>query len=444
MKLKFLIFFSILLLKNNLLAEKITLSDAISKVLTHNGEVLGAKARIKYGEGLISQAKAGFAPKATLDLFAAPIFAETGNAVSSQKDYKKWGILTGIRLSVLQPIYTFGMISSYKKAAQYGAKAYEADFKLKKQELIYKTKQFYYGVMLANDLVEILTEAKEKIEETVEDADGDNGAVARGKMKLEDLYALKTFAAMLMPKYDEAIRTQKLAMKALKWVMMENSDEIKLEDNTISPEDIELKSLSEYKKLMLKHRPEVQKLNNGVLAKKELYEATNAGKYPMLFALGTFNFAHTGIRDDQNSAFAYDPYNDMSGAFIIGLRLNLDWWSINAKAKQKQAEYEELFRAQKTLTDGMKLQLEKAYLECLDYKKSIDYAYEAEKNAKKWLMNAFLGYSMGTAETDKLTDALKAYFGAKLEYNMSIYNYNMALAQMTKLVGVEVLSRLDY
>ena len=465
--LAFLLFLFNIKFTKSLGAEKLTLNDAITKVLAHNGELLGAKAKLLYGEGLISEAKAGFAPKTSVDIFAAPIFKTTGNALHSTSDWSQWGALTGVRATILQPIYTFGMISSYKKAAKYGAKTYEADYKKKKQELIYNTKQFYYGIMLAYDLVDIITEAKDKIKDTINEADGDDGKVARGKMKIEDLYALKTFYSMLMPKYDEALRTKKIAIKALKWVMMEDiniasHDEkksslsfgllskkadnkvVELEDNTLNPEDQKLKPLKYYTDLMIKNRPDAIRLKNGVLAKKALYNAQKSKKYPMLFALGTFYYTHTGIREDQTSTFANDPYNDLSGAFLIGLRLNLDWWTINAKAKQQEARYLELYNAQDTLNKGMKLELEKTYLECLDFKKAIKYGADAEKNAKKWLMNVFLGYGMGTVDTDKLTDALKAYFGAKLEFNMSIYKYNMSLAQMTKLVGVEVLDRLKY
>ena len=434
----------LVLLLFNIFTETISLSDAISTVLKHNGEVLGAKEKINYANALLSEAKAGYLPKGNLDLFAAPIFKTTGNALNSQSDWSTWGALVGVRATILQPIYTFGMLSSYKKAAQYGQGVYSAEFDKKKQDIIYKTKQFYYGVMLANDLVSLLEEAKKKLKDAIDEADGENGKVARGKMKLEDFYALKTFYSMLLPKYDEAKRTQVLSKKALSWVMMKQNEDFSLEDDTINPEEVELKPLKYYTDLMLKHRPDLRRLNLGVLAKKELYNASKSKMYPMFFALGMFNYTHTGVREDQTSPFANDPYNDLSGAFLLGLRFNVDWGSLKAKAEQLRAQYQELASSQETLLRGMKLELGKAYLECLDAQKAIDYGEDAEKNAKKWLMNVFVGYGLGTVETDKFTDALKSYFAASLEFNMTIYKFNMALAQLTKLVGVEVVPRLKY
>jgi outer membrane protein TolC len=60
------------------------------------------------------------------------------------------------------------------------------------------------------------------------------------------------------------------------------------------------------------------------------------------------------------------------------------------------------------------------------------------------MINAFMGYGMGFNEARDLTDSLKAYFEAQLNYNLAIYNYNMALADLTKFTGKEVVPSIKY
>ena len=60
-------------------------------------------------------------------------------------------------------------------------------------------------------------------------------------------------------------------------------------------------------------------------------------------------------------------------------------------------------------------------------------------------MNAALGYGIGTSDDVKdLIDSMKGYFEAKINYSMSIYNYNMALADLSKITGKEVIPSLQY
>jgi len=421
---------------------KLNLNTAIERMIKGNGELASERKGLDFAEGRIDQANAAWFPKAELYLLAAPIFEEKGNAISTVKDYSKWGVFSNVKMTVLQPLYTFGVISEYKNAAKSGYEVEIQKVKTKQSELVYRTKQFYYSVQLAKDLFDIVKDGREKLDSAISKAED---LLKRNKIKREDLFSLKAYYAQITVRYDEAKRVYDLAKKALAWTMGLNIDsEIELEDESIVPEEVELKSQEEYVAETMVSRPELKMLNSGIDATKSLWQGQAKQKRPIFFAMAYGNGAYTGVRTPQHNTYLNDQFNDLSGAFLVGFKFNLDWWSINSLSKQSKAEYEKLVEAKDTLTEGMLLQVQKAYREAVDHKNAITYTKEGESNANKWMVNAFLGYGMGFNEARDLTDSLKAYFEAQLNYNLAIYNYNMALADLTKYMGKEVVPSIKY
>jgi outer membrane protein len=428
--------------KKNNLKEKINLNYAIRRMLDYNGEFASEKKGLDKAQGMVDQASAGWFPKSDLTLLLAPIFEEKGNAISSNSNWSKWGVFTNAMLNVVQPIHTFGMISSYKKAAQHGYEVETYRIRTKQEELIYRLKQFYYGYQLANDLLDIVQEAKDKLGSAVKEAED---LLAKNKVKREDVYALKTHYSIIKTQHDEAVRSKYLASKALLWMLSYPSDEkLELEDEYLYPEEVDLKSESDYLVLTTDNRPELKMLYSGIEATKALWDAQRFQKRPMFFLGGFFNYSYSNVREKQQSAFAYDRYNSLSGGAAFGIRMNLDWWTINAVSKQAKAEYDKILTAKDTLTEGMMLQVKKAFGEARDYKNAIEYSKEGEDYASKWFMNAMIGYGMGFNDSEKLIDSLRTYFDMKVKHCMAIYNYNMALAELSKLTGREVVPGIKY
>lgn len=437
-----------LLISSSLLAAapkeaiKLNLNTAIERMIKHNGELASERKGLDFAEGRIDQANAAWFPKAELYLLAAPIFEEKGNALGTVKNYSKWGVFADVKMTVLQPLYTFGVISEYKKAAKSGYEVEIQKVKTKQAELVYRVKQFYYGAQLAKDLFDIVKDGREKMDSAIGKAED---MLKRNKIKREDLFSLKAYYAQILTRYDEASRVYDLAKKALAWTIGLSVDsEIELEDESIVPEEVDLKTQDEYVAETLASRPELKMLTSGIDATKSLWQGQAKQKRPIFFAMAYGNAAYTGVRSPQHNTYLNDPFNDLSGAILVGFKFNLDWWSINALSKQSKAEYEKLVEAKDTLTEGMLLQVEKAYREAVDHKNAITYTKEGETNANKWMINAFLGYGMGFNEARDLTDSLKAYFEAQLNYNLSIYNFNMALADLTRYMGKEAVPSIKY
>jgi outer membrane protein TolC len=179
------------------------LNTAIQMMIDNNGMYGASKKTIDYAKAKIEEARAAWYPKTEVTYLIAPIFEETGNALASNSDYSKWGVFTKIYGTVVQPLYTFGLISSYKSAALAYYDLEVARSNLTKNELVDQTKQFFYGLQLAYELIDVVEDAKSKLEGAIKTAEE---KVLRNKMKREDLFALKSYNAKILTKVDEANR----------------------------------------------------------------------------------------------------------------------------------------------------------------------------------------------------------------------------------------------
>ncbi len=422
---------------------KVTLSYALKRTLNDNGEMIGERKGLDLAEGRVDQARAALFPKTDIVIMGAPIFQHTGNAIQSQSNWSKWGLFSTVQGTIIQPIYTFGIVDEYKKAAKYGYEVESSRIKNKEEELIYRTKQFYYGLQLANDMVDLVGEANDKMESAIKKAEE---MLRKNKIKREDLYALKTFYSQIKIKSEEALRGKFLAEKALVWMMgLPRDTQVELDEEYLYPEEIDLSTEDRYISLAMDGSPELKMLYSGIEATKALWKGQAKQKRPVFFGIGMAKISYSNVNERQDSIFANDPFNNMGGAVLFGFKFNLDWWTINAMSKQSKAEYEKLLLSKETLTEGKVLQVRKAFREAQDYKKAVDYAKEGESNGSKWMMNAALGYGLGISDDVKdLIDSMKGYFEAKINYSMAIYNYNMSLADLTKVTGKEVLPTLQY
>nr|HOW16646.1 TolC family protein [bacterium] len=241
----FLLLFSVSIFSDDTVGkEKVSLASALKRTLNYNGELIGERKSIDLAQGRIDQARAALFPKTELYIMGAPVFQHTGDALQSQSNWSKWGAFATIRGTMIQPIYTFGVVDEYKNAAKHGYDVETNKVKNKEEDLIYRTKQFYYGLQLANDMVDLVGEANSKMDGAVKKAEE---LLEKNKIKREDLYALKTFYSQIKIKSDEALRGKYLAEKALVWTMgLPRDTKVELDEEYLYPEDVDLSSEDKY------------------------------------------------------------------------------------------------------------------------------------------------------------------------------------------------------
>lgn len=106
---------------------RLDLSECIRWALKNNPETKEAAYSVEASKGRLDEAKAGMLPRVELRNLTGVVPGARGNAFFSEDritDTDDLGIFNKLELQIVQPIYTFGKITGFKRAA---AKGFEAE-----------------------------------------------------------------------------------------------------------------------------------------------------------------------------------------------------------------------------------------------------------------------------------------------------------------------------
>ncbi len=438
MTLKRLIGFWMLLTMGAALAaeEPIGFEMLLKNTLQKNGQIQESMGDIEVARQQLERANAALYPSANALLLAAPIFEEKGNALRSTSNLGKWGPFLSLGVQIIQPLYTFGQISSYQKAAEGQIAANTELAEMKKAEVILSAKEFYYGYLMASSLDDLVKDLAETLEEAVKTAEENKDKKRKNPVKPHDLYNLKTNLEDLRQKRLLASQSKKTAERAVSWVSATEFET--LGDRRFEPEKYELKTLDEYLKIAKSNRPEFKALRAGQDARQALADAKRAQSYPAIFLGGFASYGWSPVRERQASAYANDPFNRLQGGLGLGLKFDLEFKRHAAEAAEQMAEVMKLKAKETYAVPGIELEVKKAFWEVEQAIESLKIAERRKSLARKWFVSNGLGWSIGVTAAKDLMEALEGNGLARKNYVETVYLLNMSLARLTKAVGKEV------
>ena len=197
-------------------------------------------------------------------------------------------------------------------------------------------------------------------------------------------------------------------------------------------------TLEEYLKQAKTTRPEFRALAAGKQARASLRDAKAAQSYPVIFvgAFGTVGWSP--VRDKQDSVYANDPYNPLTGGVGLGLKFDLEFARHSAEASEQEGELMKLAATESYAAPGIELQVKKAFWELEQAIDSIEIAKRRKAVGRKWFVSSAMGWSIGLTPAKDLLESLEGDAVAKKNYIETLYSLNIALAKLTQAVGAEV------
>ncbi|MDH4129595.1 MAG: TolC family protein [Spirochaetota bacterium] len=418
--------------------KEITLEDYIKLVLKSNPEIEAAKTDIQFMEGYLDEAEGAVYPRFTFLGLTGPTPEIKGDAHNSDINWNKWGPFFHGQIDMQLPLYTFGRIPHGREAAINGMNYANAKVNEVKGEIILRYKLIYYGHLLAYSVYKnIVLFAEEKLKTALEKAEEEYDA-GSGKVSKADLGRLKVGLAELLKRKTEAEKYLDLTKTTLaRFIGYKNPDDFKIALKEIEPENVEIKPLDYYVKRAFKNNPQWNQLNYGIKSRRSLVKLEESSKYPILFLAGRVSGSYSPVVQDQKTYFANDPFNDLSGAIAIGLLWQFNF-SISGRVKRADAEYKKLLKIKKFAQDGIYLLIKKTYLEIIEAKKNIEIYHNGYRAALSWFAFSFLAFESGTGGAKDAVEGLVAMLLNHYNYYENIFKFNIALAQMSQLVGEEI------
>jgi outer membrane protein TolC len=344
-------------------------------------------------------------------------------------------IFTRTEVKLIQPLWDFGKISAGVEAAKAGIGVSQEKQNAARADVELNVRKAYWGLKLARDVLDMLDtgsgyvdDGQKKLEKDLE-----NGT---GTASVTDKLRIRTVRAEVDARILEAKRGQGFARDGLRVLLgAQAPDDIDVDDDDFAPIDVKDHPVSYYEDVARYSRPEAKLLGYAVRAKSALADLERRKEDPDLVLIGTAAFARAQDVQDPNNAFMSHYFNSTTAGVAAALRMQLDLGPRISRATRTSAEAAEIgFRRAEAL-GGIQLEVRKAYGEMAEASERIKAVQKGEKAAKSWISAVAQNFAVGLAEARDLTDALVAFFNMRYRYLQAVFDYNVAVAALTRATG---------
>ena len=415
-----------------------TLPQAVEHALNHNPALAAADADIDVYEAKLLQAVTAYVPRFKLKSLLTAMPAARGDAFSGYIDTDEWGPFLRIQIDAGMPVYTFGKLEALRRLANAGVDVSRGKRRVAVEEITFQAARAFYGWQYARELRDIIEDGKsylEKAKRRLEEME------ARDDPEYDQIDMLKAKV------YEGDIRSRELdldkgafmAHEGMRVILgLPGDAQFEIADEPLEPVAIEILPVERYAAIADRMRPELEAARAAVMAAEHNADLKFAGFWPSLGIVGSYTFSYSGVADDQQSPFSIDPYNSNGGGAALGLEWELD-------IAQKIGEYNEAragwvkgrneveFARQKLL-----LEVKETWQDLHRHAELIDVQSKAMRAARGWLIAKSDLYDAGFATMQDVVDSLLEYYKRKMGHIEAIYNFNLAVAQLSRQVGVDV------
>ena len=418
---------------------RLTLEESLRAALQRSPETRQALAEVEGYRGKQLQALGIGRPQLELSTALGPSPRARGDQVSSPDDQYSADI-TGVfvrgTVSLIQPIFTWGLVENARMAAEHGVRAAQAGVDVRSTEVALRVKQAYWGVVTARSIRAFLLEVRQQVED----------AIARTERLVEGGYATDIDVFRFRSKIGEldrglhqAEKTIELASQALgAWTGQPRGVAVEPADEALPEALRPLREVELYVQDAIAARPEFVQLREGIEARRRLVEVERKQGYPLFFVGLLGDLAYATNRDRLENPYVIDPLYHAAVGPVIGFKYNLDFGIRAGKVKEAEAELQKLEALHTFATDNIPLQVRDAYTTLVEAARNVKVLGDAHENAKSWLVASSSNVDLGVGDPDDLADAFAQYARSRAEYLQALYSYVFGLEQLAHAVGQDV------
>ncbi len=212
-----------------------------------------------------------------------------------------------IDITLVQPLWTWGQLSSAKQAGEAGVRAKELLVEETVQQVVLRVMQSYWGISLAKRLLVIAADVKNALA-TADKRIADELTRRSGEVTLEDKYRVAVFRAEVLQRTSEAEKGVYLARVALAAMLGIDEPQLELKEEALPDLQQQLAPSREQAILQAEQsRPDLRALDQAVEAQDALARAGRAAVLPQVFAGGAFSLAYAPNRDRQFNPWVHSP-----------------------------------------------------------------------------------------------------------------------------------------
>lgn len=428
-------------------APVLTLEELVQLAVHHNLLVRAEANRIREAEALYQRAAATAYPTLSFNALIGGPTAEartrvvndlstiTPASLEGDLDFGELGVTLRVGAQLVQPLYTFGKISTAKDAASHGVRAAKHNVDITLGEVLLNVHRAYWTHMMTVSFSEgledgerILQRVIEKIETLIEE---DSGQVTEND-RLRLLHALATIRVRLT----DARVGQVLSLQALKLLIgREQNDPLQVVASDIEDIPRGLPSLSEQMVLARAQRPEVRALGAVTEALDGFAEFRVRQLFPDVYLGGVIDMAITSNATNHTNPFIFDRFNYFDVGLGVGIRAELDVFQKLAQADMAKAEARTALARLEAVRQLVELDVQKSHQELSGAYTRLRDLEKAMTAGRGWLTSAVLAYDIGIGNARELVDAFIARATSEAEYFKTCFDVQVGTADLQRAVG---------
>lgn len=401
-------------------APELSLKDCL-EIASRNSEMIKiASEEVIAAAGLTQQARGAFMPDINLNgtyTKIPDVPSLLGIDMGSEDNYSG-------RLTMTQPLFTWGRISQTYRQARYGRDIAEESYRRAQHELYFNVKAAFNSALLAQHLKNIASETLSVMERHYEVTEA---LYKAGKVSSLDVSRVKVQAVNSRTNLIKAENELNLARKALANIINAPAaaDAQLLGTLLVSPANEG--RLEEYIEQAFRLRPELLSAEIRAKMGDGLVKLARAAHRPSLALIGNYEYAKP-----YNFIDEWDSSWNVSCALTFPL---FSGFSSFGQVKEARARSKQMALGESLLRTNVKLEVERAFLNRRNASERIVVQEENVKAAKENLAIVERRYGGGLVSDLELRDTQLAFTQAQLQYYTALFDWNMADAELKKATG---------
>jgi outer membrane protein TolC len=431
-------------------AEQLSRATVIGKALQRSAQVAAARARRDQSQAEQTQADSARWPQVSLDVGVGPsLRAELVPGTASQSTRGRYelaasdlSVVVGGRLSVVQPLYTFGKIDAFRAAAAHGVRARDAQTEMTRSEVAVAVACLYEALLFARDAQRFFEELEHQVERTILSTQ-ERVTQDDAENREQDVLRLQTALAVVRLSLSYARAGQEQARAGLvAYLGLSPTTPFGVKEDELKPLLSARADAARLVEAALRRRPELVALEQGALAYDSLATAERAGALPDVFLMAFADGAYTPGRDLAESRYVNDPLYHFDPGLLLGMRWQIQGAMDKGRGEQRKAQAHELRELQTWAVAGLPAQVRAAFADMQRARRDLIETHLAVERAKRWMIQANRDYLVGLADSQALVDAVRAYAELRAAELEATFRHNSALAQLAYATGTILDDRL--
>lgn len=350
---------------------------------------------------------------------------------------------TQVDLQLTQPLYTFGRADALESAARSGVDASEANLAGTRAEVKRQVRDLYWGVVLGRELQEVAGEVMDRVEE----AEGRlREQYEAGDATQNDLFKFRIFEYRAQKRRREATTELEKARAGLRALVgLDSEVPYRVGHESLRPVDVRVDSLDLDRLMALarRNRPQLDQLRAGIDARRELARASRRERWPDLFVGAEVSLNQAPSRFEPDNPFWEDQTNFFRPGLAVGFNWDLNFIRHRDEARIQRYRAEKQAAALGPLELKVREEVRAKYLEARRARNDLEGSRDALTASENWLRAEMQTLEIGINEIQDVIDAFRANVEMELEHLRNIREYNTALAELSRAVGVDLYERRE-